>query len=58
MHKYSVEVHIDEVHSEESGLPQKDEKAKYIFRFQETSFIAVTSYLSPKVIISEKIILL
>ena len=48
MHKYLVEVHIDEVHSEES-VPQKDEKVKYIFRFRETSFIVVSSYLSPKV---------
>jgi len=50
MYKYLVEVHIEEACSEESD-PQKDEKAKYVFRFP---FISVTSYLSPKVIISQK----
>jgi len=43
MHKYVVEVHIEESHGEGSDAEE------YVFRFPETSFIAVTSYLSPKV---------
>ncbi|XP_065910237.1 T-box transcription factor TBX6L-like [Dysidea avara] len=48
MHKYLVEVHIKETYGEECH-PQNDvEKASYVFRFPVTTFITVTSYLSPQ----------
>jgi len=52
MHKYFVEVCIDETYGEGAD-PHIDavERASAVFEFPVTTFITVTSYLSPKVII-------